>query len=155
MRARHIHKALAQRFYLKEAKLLTKFCWPFGYHAILAVGQVGVSIGNLLARLNRCPLIVFSDEFPSCFGYTRWADREANGLRSASLIAIPDLNRAGQLCKEVPGLETKTFIELLNVPLALKPGLIAPINWHHRLGLPEGTFSPSCAREASATTIRS
>src|SRR6516165_8732861 len=85
VRVRNIYRALTRKWYLKEAELALRFVNHFGYSAVLALGQVGISVGNVLARLNRCPLIVFNDEFPSCFGYTRWADREAQGLRNASL----------------------------------------------------------------------
>jgi hypothetical protein len=145
VRVRNIQRALTRKWYLKEAELALRFVNHFGYSAVLALGQVGVSVGNVFARLNRCPLIVFNDEFPSCFGYTRWADREAQGLRNASLIVTPDLNRVDQLRKEVHGLEGKLFVELLNVPLALEPDQIAPINWHQRLGLPDGSIPLLCA----------
>jgi glycosyltransferase involved in cell wall biosynthesis len=141
---RFIHKALTRRSYLKEADLLRSCLTRINYSAVFGMGQIGVYIAYILAKLNRCPLIVFNDEFPSCFGRSRWTEKEAKALRNADIICVPDINRVKTLCREVPGIASKTFIEILNTPI--RDGTALPkLNWHQRLGLKPGTIPVICA----------
>ncbi len=119
---------------LKETALFLR-CFKRGYQAVFGMGQVGTYLAYLVAKVNRCPLIIINDEFPSGLRFSRWTNLSARAHRAADAIIIPDKGRIPALCREVSGIATKQFVELLNIPLPReKPP--SEINWHDRLALP-------------------
>jgi glycosyltransferase involved in cell wall biosynthesis len=144
VKVRYISKALQRAAYLNDLALIRACLTSHGYSAVFGIGQVGVSIAYLLARLNGCPLIVFNDEFPSCFPQSRWNRREKRALRRAEIICVPDINRVATLQNEIGAISSKTFIETLNVPLQSHAD-IPELDWNARLDLPPRKKALLCA----------
>jgi glycosyltransferase involved in cell wall biosynthesis len=118
----------------KELALFLR-CFRRGYRAVFGMGQVGTWVAYLVAKVNRCPLIIINDEFPSGLRFSRWTNLSARAHRAADAIIVPDKGRIPTLCREVSGIASKQFVELLNIPLPReKPP--PEINWHDRLALP-------------------
>jgi glycosyltransferase involved in cell wall biosynthesis len=119
---------------LKELALFLR-CFRRGYRAVFGMGQVGTYLAYLVAKVNQCPVIIINDEFPSGFRHSRWTRLSARAHRAADVIIVPDKDRIQTLCREIGGIASKQFVELLNVPLPReKPP--PKLNWHERLALP-------------------
>jgi glycosyltransferase involved in cell wall biosynthesis len=105
------------------------------YYCVFGLGQIGVYIANIIAKLNDCPFIYLNDEFPSCWTGKRWAQwarLERQSVKDAAMILVPDAQRFHPLCQEL-GISSKPYAVLPNIPIIQTP--FAEIDWHEELGV--------------------
>ena len=105
------------------------------YSCVFGLGQIGAYIAHLISGRNRSPLILFNDEFPSCWRQSSWTDLEKKAAADSELIVVPDADRSQHLLKEY-GLSAHATSVLPNIA-EVKQNLVK-INWHERLRIPSG-----------------
>ncbi len=116
--------------------LQIRFRWQRNYCCVFGMGQIGAYIANIIAKSNQCPFIYFNDEFPLSFwGNNSWTLLEQEAVKNAAIVVLPDLRRFPLLCQELD-ISTKPCAELPNIPMISPP--FKEIDWHQRLGIPEG-----------------
>lgn len=109
------------------------------YDLTIGCGQVGHPLGQSLARINSCPLIYMSDEFPDIHGLSVWSEAESRAAQAADIIVVPDETRFERLCRKVPRLEDKRWETLPNAPLLEEYANLPQVEWVEKLGLPQGS----------------
>lgn len=107
-----------------------------GYRCVFGVGQMGAYVAAVIAQRNDCPLVLLNNEFPSQWGATPMAQAEAAASQQAALLVVPDVCRVAPLLQELNLPADTPCVALPNGPLTELPG--TTINWHQRLGVPEG-----------------
>lgn len=109
------------------------------YSHIFASGMAGITLGGLLKKVNRKGMFVYlNDEFPDQGTRDIWVRSEIRHAQKADLVSTPDESRFPPLCKQIPGLDQKPHFPLPNTPLKEAVAHIPVINWHEKLGIPQG-----------------
>ncbi len=107
------------------------------YDCVFGLGQIGLWLASLLARHSNAAYFYINDEFPSSYGLPHnsyWNRMERKAAAGASVIIVPDEQRAKPLYKELE-------LEISTVPYAVIPNVIAAqeidedIDWKSRLGI--------------------
>jgi glycosyltransferase involved in cell wall biosynthesis len=110
-----------------------------GYDLVIASGQAGCVLGHALARQIDRPFVYLNDEFPEIYSIPIWKAAEARAACQADLIVVPDEVRFSKLCEQIKGIEGKLWATLPNTPLWQDLDPLPSIDWHQRLGLPQGS----------------
>ncbi len=107
---------------LREPILEHRLCHGGKYVGVIGVGQPGAHYAGVVARRTGVPFILLNDEFPSSWQNTNWTVKERQAAALATLVVVPDLQRAPHALDEL-GLEpSRPVAALLNAPCqVLKP----------------------------------
>lgn len=108
------------------------------YDLVFGAGQIGIYIASILARHSHCDYIYLNDEFPSsyhCSVDNYWNRQERLAVSRASLVVVPDLQRATPLLKDLQLADNA--VDAAVIPNAVMDNAMADIDWESRLGIPE------------------
>jgi glycosyltransferase involved in cell wall biosynthesis len=117
-------------------ELTLRFARYAAYKCVFSVGQIGSYIGSIISTVSRCPHVLLNEEFPSCWGRSRWADLERRCARLADAIVVPSDDRHARLREELQLNGDKPFVTVRNTPTVTLPP--ADTDWHRFLGIPDG-----------------
>ena len=120
---------------IRVARLTAGFVTRMNYQCAFGLGQIGSCLGAAISLASRCPLVILNDEFPSYFGFSRWAPFERWAAERANVIIVPSADRIQHLAEELGlHIQGKTFIEFRNTPKVSHP--LEKRDWHALLGIP-------------------